>query len=647
MRFHLKKINTPISNLLLRLILVLGLYTLTRIIFFLCNPLLFDIKGEFWSILVGGFLFDLSVVMFSNVLLILLSLLPFKIRFNAIYQKCLLVLFVLINTFMLALNLGDAAYYRFSVKRSSAEIFSPERMDAETKQSIYDGFLDFWYLSVVLLCFLFLLIFIGLKTQNKFGVSEKIPKKKSFFTKYYFKNTFYFIIGFLLFIIFARGGIQLRPIDLLDAGKYTKSQNTALVLNTPFVIGKTLGNLELSEKKYFFRASDMQKHYSPFHQFANKQGLTTKDSIPSNSNVVVIIVESLSYEYIDSTFTPFLFHLFKESAYYKCYANGTRSNEAFPILAASLPSLMDKAFPISPYADIPIQSLAFYLKNKNYQSAFFHGGTNGTMMHNAFAASANFDAYYGRNEYNNDKDFDGRWGIFDDAFLQFTAQEINTFQEPFIAYIYTLSSHHPYTIPLKYKNKFPKGEIPILESIAYTDFALAQFFETIQSMPWYKNTLFIITADHSSESYTKDYSSEIEKRSIPLAFYYPNKKLNETVAQNIICQQADLMPSILHLLSYSQPFWAYGESVFDSTAPHFSINYQNGRYQLIKDGFILNFENDKTVGLFNYEKDKNLSDNLVNDHVFNMTKNALENFIKAYIQDYNHLLIRGKHIDPQ
>ncbi|MEG1909996.1 MAG: LTA synthase family protein, partial [Bacteroidales bacterium] len=518
----------------------------------------------------------------------------------------------------------------------------------ETKQSIYDGLLDFWYLALILIALIGTLVYIGIKTQYKETQTRNSNTSKKIFNNYYVKNSLYFCIGVFVFIILARGGFQLRPIDLLDAHKYAKSQNTALVLNTPFVLGKTLYNLELSEKKYFIDLTELQKHYTAHHTAKwHPQTIQNLNEplISKESNVVVIIVESLSYEYIDSVFTPFLYHLFKQSAYYKCYANGNRSNEAFPILAASLPSLMDKAFTISPYADIPIESLATYLKNRNYKSAFFHGGTNGTMMHNAFAASADFDAYFGRSEYNNEDDFDGRWGIFDDKFLQFTAQKIDKMPQPFLAYIYTLSSHHPYTIPKKYKNKFPKGPIPILESIAYADFSLAQFFATIQKMPWYKNTLFVITSDHSSQSYTPTFSGEIEKRSIPLAFYYPNTKITEYTKPNLITQQCDVMPSILHLLSYSKPFWAYGESVFDSSAPHFSINYQNGRYQLIKDGFVLNFEQDAACDLFDYRTDKNLSRNLIHLPLYQSKKKELEKFVQAYIQDYNHYLIRGKHLD--
>ena len=107
-----------------------------------------------------------------------------------------------------------------------------------------------------------------------------------------------------------------------------------------------------------------------------------------------------------------------------------------------------------------------------------------------FAYAAGIDEYYGMNEYVKNKDFDGNWGIFDEEFLQFYATKLNSFKEPFVSSVFTLSSHHPYTIPEKYKGKFRKGPLKILEAVSYSDFSLRQFFKTASKMSWYENKTY-------------------------------------------------------------------------------------------------------------------------------------------------------------
>lgn len=107
-----------------------------------------------------------------------------------------------------------------------------------------------------------------------------------------------------------------------------------------------------------------------------------------------------------------------------------------------------------------------------------------------FSKAAGIDNYIGQNEYvGNKADFDGSWGIYDEPYLQYIANYLDTVKSPFFAGIFTLSSHHPYKIPNEYSGKFPKGNIPILESIGYADYALQQFFDRISKSDWYKNTL--------------------------------------------------------------------------------------------------------------------------------------------------------------
>jgi phosphoglycerol transferase MdoB-like AlkP superfamily enzyme len=296
---------------------------------------------------------------------------------------------------------------------------------------------------------------------------------------------------------------------------------------------------------------------------------------------------------------------------------------------------MNEAFITSPYGSNQTNSIASLLKAEGYYTAFFHGGSNGTMGFDAFANLAGFDDYFGRIEYNNEADYDGNWGIWDEEFFQFTAKTLNQKKQPFFATLFTLTSHHPYLIPAKYNGKFKKGDTPIKQSIAYSDFALRQFFETVKKMPWFKNTLFVFCADHTGISSDEYYLNRIGNYAIPILYYFPNgdlKGLNKTVTQQI-----DIMPSILDYLNYPKAYYSFGNSVFDTAITHNALMYYNDVFQLVSTDYFIEFTGNKATCMFNVLTDSVLKNNLILTQP-NKAKD-LENIAKAVIQTYQHDLI--------
>jgi phosphoglycerol transferase MdoB-like AlkP superfamily enzyme len=362
---------------------------------------------------------------------------------------------------------------------------------------------------------------------------------------------------------------------------------------------------------------------------------------------VIIILESFGREHIDyynnngRSLTPFLDSLFSLSYTFEAWANGKRSIESMPAIVAAIPTLMPVDYPTSPYVTNRINGLGTILGAKGYHTSFFHGGNNGTMSFDAFANTSGFVHYYGRNEYNNDADFDGKWGIYDEPFLQYVADEMNNFPQPFLSGVFTLSSHHPYSVPEQYANSFPHANSRLEESISYTDLALSRFFNKISIMPWYRNTIFVITADHTSESNEDPlYRTLAGNYAIPLAFYTPGSTLRGEAP--FTAQQSDVMPSVLAMLGYDKPFVAFGENLFDSTATHFAINYNNNIYQLIKNDYILHFNGEQSLALYYLPEDQFMEINLLRKE--DSVRIAHENFTKAIIQQYNHRLIHNQLI---
>jgi phosphoglycerol transferase MdoB-like AlkP superfamily enzyme len=267
----------------------------------------------------------------------------------------------------------------------------------------------------------------------------------------------------------------------------------------------------------------------------------------------------------DHLFSDWFLHHGKHSrAYQYSFANGRKSIDAMPSVIASIPSI-EVPYVLSHYSGNQVTSLSSLLKKEGYYSAFFHGAPNGSMGFQAFANTCGFDRYFGKDEYNHNEDYDGIWGIWDHKFLQYYAEQMNTFKQPFYTNFFSVSSHHPYTLPAEFQSRFKEGEMTIYKCIEYTDYALREFFHTASSMPWFKNTLFVITADHASaQTRLADYQSPVGYFEIPIFFYKPGADWHEM--NPTIIQQIDIMPTILGELNYNKPSWLT-DVIFSGTEP--------------------------------------------------------------------------------
>ncbi|HEY5825368.1 MAG TPA: LTA synthase family protein, partial [Cyclobacteriaceae bacterium] len=385
---------------------------------------------------------------------------------------------------------------------------------------------------------------------------------------------------------------------------------------------------------------ELEKVFSPMH-------IPNDSSIFQPQNVVVIILESFSKEFIGTYnkeldngtykgYAPFLDSLIGRSrAYQYSFANGRKSIDAMPSVICSIPSI-EVPYVLSHYSGNKVNSMASLLKKKGYYTSFFHGAPNGSMGFQAFANLCEFDDYYGKNEYNNDNDYDGIWGIWDEKFLQYYAGKLTTFKQPFYSTLFTVSSHHPYNLPKGYKEKFKGGSMDVYRTIQYTDYSLKQFFESARKMPWFKNTLFVFTADHASaEINYPEYNTASGYFSIPVFFYKPESDWSSFSAE--IIQQIDIMPTVLNYLHYDEPYVAYGRDVFDPSTEAFAFNYLDNVYQAFAGDYLLQFDGKKSVGLYDFKQDKLLQHNLLMEKADLVQPMELK--LKAFIQQYNNRMV--------
>ncbi len=570
-----------------------------------------------------GIQFDYYSLITIGSLFVVFSFLPFKCFFSKNYQQIIKWLFVISVSLILLLNFIDAEYFKFTGKRSTCDILSMVTTGDDTIHMLPQFLKDFWF-GVVILSFL---IFLLVKFYPDMKFKTEIPQLKII------PNIFFSIFSFFVFLLLARG-FGIRPVTIVDAAEENPF-SIPLTLNTSFTILQTMNQDNLQPLNYL-STTEAARLFSPIRQFRLTQPFEKK-------NVIILILESFGKEYVGfynnyRGYTPFLDSLFQRSlTFHYSLADGKKSVEGIPAIIASIPNLNNNPFIFSPFVSNQFNSLASILGDEGYQTAFFHGGKNGTMGFDLFAKAAGFQTYFGKNEYPNPKDYDGNWGIYDEPYLQYIAKKLNTFKQPFFITEFTLSSHHPYQLPIKYKGRFPEGTLPIHRVIAYSDYALKRFFETAQKQPWYKNTLFVLVADHTSISEKPFFQNPLGTFEITMAYFAPGDLLLYG-KKNIVTQQIDIMPSILNYLHYPKPFFAFGKSIFDKKSSHFAVTYLNNLYEMTTPNQFLLFDGDNIKGVYKLPEDSLLQHNLFSPDKHYPGLDTL----KAFLQIYSHALIDNK-----
>lgn len=610
------------------LVLAMLFFSFSRLIFFLYTK---DLFPQIWSdgllgVFIHGMRFDLSAIAYLNIPFILLLVFPSKARQHKHYQNILKILFLGLNGLGLFLNLSDIVNVGFTGKRMTSDVFSFLSQGEDANHVALDFLVDNWSILLIYLILIYLLskIFTSLQ-KNQFFLHRSKLNAMAILPS---------LIVLGLTVLAMRGGTQLRPIKNIHASYYGNGKYVPLILNSPFSILSTINDKQLKTIKYF-EEQEQKNLFNAVQEYKS-------DSL-NKKNVVILILESFSREYIGAYndfegYTPFLDSLMSESMVCShAYANGKKSIEGIPAILSGIPALMDKPYILSQYGSQKGNSIASVLAEHNYHCSFYHGGHPGTMGFDAYAEIADFHSYKDKSYYTGkDEDYDGKWGIYDEPYLQFFKRELDTKQQPFFTSFFSLSSHHPYSIPEKYRGKFKVGPLQIHETVGYTDFALKQFFKEAKTSDWYTNTLFIITADHTFKSTQESYKNANGLYAIPLILYSPSDSLKGRIDK--VCQQADILPTIADYLQLDTKLISFGNSIWEE--PGFAVNYLNNVYQYISDGYLLQFNGEESLGFYHVDTDSLMTKNLVTEEIEKVEQ--YENKLKAYIQEYNYRMINNK-----
>ena len=642
------KKSSYVANLLpliWNLVLVYIVYFICRLAFVLVNWDVFGGNLSFgyaMSLFGAGVIFDTTAILYSNALFILLFLLPFHWKENARFYQVVRWLFTIVNSIMLITNLIDCVYFGYTGKRTTTSVLQEfQHEGGGNLASIFlDGFINYWYLVILagVLCY-------GL--YRLFRSPKDFPIRN---LKVYYLSQIVCLLLAVPFTIFGmRGGMTTatRPITISNANQYVnRPLDAGIVLNTPFAIFRTLDKQPFVTPHYMSDA-EAKALYTPVHMPADSASFRPM-------NVVVLIVEGMTKQHLGSVnrhldngqykgFMPFIDSLMTRSLSFEySYSNGRKSIDGMPSVLSSIPNFVEPFF-LTPAALNDVSSLAGELtRHKGYTSAFFHGAMNGSMGFMAFARSVGFQKYFGRTEYNEDPnyngnaDFDGTWAIWDEEFLQFYCDRMSEMKEPFVTSVFTASSHGPFALPERYIGKFPKGNNPMLETVAYADMSIQRFFEKAAKQPWYNNTLFVLTADHTSLNSYPEYTTDLGYYKVPIIFFAPGMPELQGMDHEKIVEQIDIMPSVLGLLGYDRPFVGFGQDIFHTPAEDkIAVNYipASGIYQLLKGDYLIQFDGTNVLHAYRFRTDTLMQED-VKDSMPQDTLKKMENTLKSIIQQY-------------
>lgn len=627
--------------LLYRLTIVLFLFSVSRFIFYILNTEYFPgLTMQRWlRILRGGFRFDLAALFYVNAVFVLLMIIPLQVRYNTLYQKITKVIFFITNGAALLVNVIDFIYFRFTLRRSTLSVLDEFANEKGKSNFLFRFVIDYWYVVAIFAALILLMTWL----YNRVDIRKPERIRPWIF---YPSGIAVIPVAIALMVGGIRGDFKYstRPITMSNAGEYvTVPGEIPLVLNTPFCVIRTIRQT-FYQKDSFYPDDKVEAIYTPVQKLVS-------DKPFKYDNVVIFILESFGKEGIGfynrhlkegtyKGYTPFIDSLISVSRVgINSFANGRKSIDGLPSVIAGIPS-GELPFVLTPYASNKIKSLPSVLKEKGYTASFFHGAPNGSMGFKAIMNLMGVDNYYGKDEYNNDEDFDGLWGIWDEPFFQFFARNLDTMPQPFFSAIFSVSSHHPFKVPKKYKGIFPTGEMPIYECMAYTDMALRKFFETASKMKWFEKTLFVITADHAAMTYFPEYQTSMGNMSIPVIFHHPKDSLLRKIDSSVV-QQTDIMPSVLSYLNFTGEIVTFGKNIFDTASSNTAANYMNA-FRWIQDNYVLEFNDGHTTGLYDYINDRLMRFDLKDKKELAPKRDSMEQKIKAYVQQYHNRLLEDR-----
>lgn len=551
--------------------LIIGLLitTLSRLVLFILFKDRVLETENFWYIFPIGLRMDL--ILFSYLLLlptILITVLPDTLLKKMRYFFNIYFIFFLVAIFLFELATPNfiSQYDTRPNKLFIDYLIYPK----EVIGMLYKSFLPSIIATIALLVGL---SYVLIKFRKRhFGMQ---------FTEYKTKMMLFPLIAFMLFLGARSSLTSKRPINASNAVFSMDQLTNCLGLNSFYTVAFALYSIKNegdSEKMY--GKMDHQEAISRVKKYMNvdENDFIDKDipllhtqksetQLEQPYNIVIILEESLGAEYVGSLgglpLTPEFDKLTKEGLLFtNLYATGTRSVRGIEaVVTGFLPSPSESVVKLN-NSQTEFYTIASLLKEKGYDTSFIYGGM------------ANFDnmgAFFNGNGFDNiidEEDFDPKesvfhatWGWSDEDLMVKANNYFKSKKEkPFVSLVFSSSNHEPFEYPEGRIKLHDKQKNTVNNAMKYADFSIGKFFELAKKEAYYKNTIFIVIADHNTRTYGK-HLVPIHKFHIPALIIGPNIPKGEKY--NKLCSQIDIQPTILSKIGMAVTTPMPGRNLFN------------------------------------------------------------------------------------
>jgi len=481
-------------------------------------------------------------------------------KVNLVFQSLMILVYSLITVAELGI------YPEWRTKLSAKALLYLRRPDEAVNSISVNEFMSLLGLSLLLAAG-------GIYVFRKYFFTgiEKKPRKKLY-------TVIFSLIVFPLILMGIRGGVQPIPISPSAAyfSKHSILNHTAL--NSGF-------NLAISLLEYNKFSYDNPFKFLPEEEAKQRVAnlfIVEKDTTISvlktqKPNIVIILLESWSADLIESLggepgITPEFAKLEKNGILFtEHYSTGSRSQQAMASVLGGFPAVPFTTITenASKYSKLP--SLTKLLKDEGYYSLFHFGGqlTYGNMK--AYTYYNGFDKVV--EEYDFPGDISrGRLGVHDEYLFSRIISDYNEVEQPFISMMLTLSSHSPYDQPMEDIFDWGGNENAFINSAYYTDRELGKFLREAKKQDWYSNTLFIIMADHSHNTYRNWLLESFNYHKVPLFFYgdvikdeYRGNKIDKIV------YNADVPKTLLNQMGVKADDFVWSKDIFNPYSAEFAF----------------------------------------------------------------------------
>lgn len=403
-----------------------------------------------------------------------------------------------------------------------------------------------------------------------------------------------FIICSGILILAIRGGTGLAPMNPGFAYFSNVQFANHAALNTSWNLMYDLKHFFKHKNNQFVYMSDDEMHERIDRLMGGKHPNDTEHILTtSRPNIVVIILESWTADVIGSLgaekgIAPYFDELAAQGILFTdFYANGYRTSFGIAAILSGFPSTPEGSILNRPNKMERLPTLAGTLKANGYATSFYYGGDTHFDDMNAFFVHSKFDAITGKSSFQA-KDLNSKWGVHDHVLFERVLSDLSRQSEPFFSAMLTISSHEPFEVPMK--TVFNGNDPPALfkNAVHYTDKSLKAFFDKARTQAWFKNTLFILVADHGSILPLHRQNTYPERYKIPLLLYGEviRKDLRGS-KRDATGSQSDIPATICSQLNLPEKEFAWSNNLFNTNRNNFAFYNFSGGFAIKTNGQIV------------------------------------------------------------